>query len=168
MYGTTAINITHVAVTDSNHCPGCKGEYTEDKAHLWIGCDFNESHWWHYNCAEYKRKPSTKITFQCSLCKTGRSQCFNFISEVGLKDEPLVFISTQDSSNVRCLTSLILPSCPKRVACNCGSKPLLIAVIFTLIYFTLKDDHHYTINYLHNHYITSIVPRFFPVSCKVL
>ena len=32
-------------VTDSNHCPGCKGEYTEDKAHLWIGCDFNESHW---------------------------------------------------------------------------------------------------------------------------
>ncbi len=53
------------AQSDANICSGCNRVYQEE-----IGCDFNDTHWWHYKRAGYRRRPSLKRTFRCSLRRT--------------------------------------------------------------------------------------------------
>ena len=53
---------------DSEICRGCGSQYHEKESHQWVGCDQSDTHWWHYKCAGYKRKPTARTKFVCSLC----------------------------------------------------------------------------------------------------
>lgn len=57
---------------DDDTCYVCSANYweeTEEEQKAWIGCDGNCGRWCHYQCAGYKRKPSRKTLFFCSMCK---------------------------------------------------------------------------------------------------
>ncbi len=55
-------------------CGGCYSTDTEDKKKGWIGCDGPGCHrWFHFWCAGYKRKPSTRAKFLCYACKPSKA-----------------------------------------------------------------------------------------------
>ena len=61
-----------IVCSDSgDECEVCGGSYDDDsekRKKAWIGCDGCDR-WFHFWCAGYKRKPSTRSQFLCYACK---------------------------------------------------------------------------------------------------
>ena len=58
------------AEIDEEVCQECGANYNDDdKQDAWIGCD-NEKcgRWFHYWCAGFKRKPTSRKKFKCLYC----------------------------------------------------------------------------------------------------
>ena len=59
---------------DDAECQVCGGSYstdTDERKKSWIGCDGPQcQRWFHYWCAGYKRKPSSRQQFLCYACKS--------------------------------------------------------------------------------------------------
>ena len=59
---------------EDDECEVCGGSYSGDsekRKKAWIGCDGCDR-WFHYWCAGYKRKPSTRSQFLCYACKSSK------------------------------------------------------------------------------------------------
>lgn len=55
---------------NENECQVCGAAYDDDNdQEAWIGCDNEDcGRWYHYWCAGFKRKPSSRKDFFCKYC----------------------------------------------------------------------------------------------------
>ena len=62
--------VDEIPIVDEDICQECGANYDEDDyPEAWIGCDNEEcGRWYHYWCAGFKRKPTSRKKFTCNYC----------------------------------------------------------------------------------------------------